>query len=700
MPEDRWLSCSEFAALVGITDRKARAALRRCHTGAAWRGQILQTLRITGKGGAGGLSYRVSLESLPPELQARHREGLGGAEAAATAPLGSVAALPAYAPPQAIHWNEGADARLASFQKVAGETLELTPERKQMIDAEAARLGISVSTYRASFKRYQDEGVAGAARKARSDQRKPRVALSREWGACAERMGIAAEEKAKIAEEALQRIKAEWRSGGPKQPWTQVQAKVMGWLVMRCKDAATATPDAVSDDELREDCLLPPALIRRSDLRKYQALAIAERDAGRASATQCGRIRCDWSHLKPMAKISADVHPSDTLVLREDGSTATARVVSWLDKPTGRLRMDPFLLEKGEGLKTCHVLESFAALCANPSWGLPTAIYTDNGSEYKSWSEQIEPLGKIKVDLYCGDGVRPGMTHARAYQPQSKAIEHVFAILERILADTPGHIGSNRMNKKCERQGKPLPPIPFAQFQEQLAVAVEFYNNREQPRSLTLKGKSPNQAFAEHLAAGWKSHTMTQEELVPYLCKPIGDGKAGTRVVQAGGKFSVGVPYYADALQSLGGGGHRVLVKRPLFGDQRRLLVYAADTLEFLCVADPEPTYRHDADGLAEAARREKEGKGALLKMKKDTDTLDQVASYRAVNAAYGQPPVGDASNVVLLAPKNRAIAEALKAPRARPAADDPDAVRIGSASNDELHAFIKSLLPPHLLRG
>ena len=549
-----------------------------------------------------------------------------------------------------------------------------------MIAAEAARLGLSVSRWRQLFKRYQNEGVAGAARKARSDQQKPRVALSRDWDACAERMGIAAGEKAKIADEALQRIKNEWRSGGPKQPWTQVRAKVMGWLVKRCKDAAAAMPDAVSDAELRKACTLALALIRRSDLRKYQAVAIAERDAGRANATQRGRIRRGWSHLKPMEMVSADVHPSDTLVLREDGSEATARVVAWVDRATGRLFVTAFLLEKGEGLKTSHVLESFAVMAVDPNWGVPTAIYADNGSEYKSWSELFEPLGKMKVTLYCDDGVRPGVTHAQAHQPQSKAIEHVFAILERILADMPGHIGSDRMNSKCERMGRRISPIPFAQFQEQLAVAVEFYNNKEQRRSLTLKGKSPNDAFREHLAAGWKSQTMTKEELVPYFCKPI-DKKKGTRILGDGGKFTVGgVLYYADELQTRGGAGYRVLLKRPMLGDQSRLLVYAADTLEFLCVADPEPTYRNDAEGLAEAARRGKAAKGALAEMKKDTEKLDQVASYRAVNEVYGAPPVGDAANIVLLDPEKRKVAQALKAPRARPAADDP----VTSASDSD----------------
>ena len=138
----------------------------------------------------------------------------------------------------------------------------------------------------------------------------------------------------------------------------------------------------------------------------------------------------------------------------------------------------------------------------------------------------------------------------------------------------PGHIGSNRMNKKCERQGKPIASITFAQFQEQLAEAVKFYNNREQPRSVTLKGKSPKEAFRAKIEASWQSHTMTKEELVPYFCKPI-DKKNGTRRVLDGGKFTVdGVTYYADELANLAALGVTVLIKRPMFGDQDRLLVF------------------------------------------------------------------------------------------------------------------------------
>lgn len=67
--------------------------------------------------------------------------------------------------------------------------------------------------------------------------------------------------------------------------------------------------------------------------------------------------------------------------------------------------------------------------------------------------------------------------------------------------------------------------------------------------------------------------------------------------------------------------------------------------------------------------------------------------SYRAANNAYGEPPVADALNVVPFDAEARKVAKALAAARARPAADYPADVLLGSATNDELNDFLKKLL-------
>lgn len=159
---DTWLSIATYAKLIGVTAQAARKRCRQRSSDRRGSGHGFTARSVSsGRGGRSGTRYEILLESLPPDLQARYRERLGGDEAAPTAPVGGAAALPTHVPPQAIHWEEGVhDARLASFQKVERKTLERTPERAQLIKAEAATLGLSESGYRQAFKRYQEEGVA------------------------------------------------------------------------------------------------------------------------------------------------------------------------------------------------------------------------------------------------------------------------------------------------------------------------------------------------------------------------------------------------------------------------------------------------------------------------------------------------------------------------------------------------------------
>jgi hypothetical protein len=53
-----WLTTAEFARLVGISDRKALAAIRRSFRfGKSWRGVTLSVRLAPGRGGPGGMRH-------------------------------------------------------------------------------------------------------------------------------------------------------------------------------------------------------------------------------------------------------------------------------------------------------------------------------------------------------------------------------------------------------------------------------------------------------------------------------------------------------------------------------------------------------------------------------------------------------------------------------------------------------------------
>lgn len=69
-----WLSALDLGGLTGISRQKAHRAIALGHTGIPWRGAILITRTIHGRGGRSGLQYQVRVDSLPIDLQRRFEE--------------------------------------------------------------------------------------------------------------------------------------------------------------------------------------------------------------------------------------------------------------------------------------------------------------------------------------------------------------------------------------------------------------------------------------------------------------------------------------------------------------------------------------------------------------------------------------------------------------------------------------------------
>ena len=95
------------------------------------------------------------------------------------------------------------------------------------------------------------------------------------------------------------------------------------------------------------------------------------------------RIKRMRGDLAPMQMVAGDVRHCDILILREDGSEATPKLVAFMDLATNRLFAHLFIVPKGEMIRREHVLGTMRAMFADPSWGVPIQFYFDNGGEFR-----------------------------------------------------------------------------------------------------------------------------------------------------------------------------------------------------------------------------------------------------------------------------------------------------------------------------
>lgn len=561
------------------------------------------------------MRYEVYTESLPLGLQSStHTELALGADTAAALvsppPVLNTPpeALPATIPPARLA-SASSDPlawKLALIQEARHAGPVGSSARAEAVRRLASGLTwpcgrrrgkpVSESAIRAWIREYEAGGTTALARKDRADAGRKRVTISKRWDAAADEAGIPADARHLILERVQEAVKREFKGGNS---WETVQLNVTPDLVRLSRTAGMDLPPR----PLMEVCKLPRDLIER--FRPYKAAHIYRKDAGRSAAIQTPRIHRDRSHLRPMEWVAGDVHHIDIAFQRADGSLCTIKAIAWLDLATNRAFVTPVLLRKGEAVRREHVLQSFAAMCLDPNWGVPGTLYLDNGSEYALLDEMTRDLlaltklvGQAPAIRSAGD-LTSGVRKSKPYNPQAKVIETTFAILEKqVLPQLPGHIGGNRMKKKTENQGRA--PVPFngtfADFTEALGQALHYYHRK--PQRGHLKGSTPNDRFAAFIAEGWQSVILRREEL------EIAFSKVETRSVRAGGEFSIGGTLYrADALLSLAGTG-RVTVRVPLFGERGYVYVFDDDD-RFLCAATEVPVYAFDDPAGAREQQRQ-----------------------------------------------------------------------------------------------
>lgn len=654
------LSTTEFAALADIDDRNARKAFKRCLDGKEWNGHALAVRKH-------GRAYEVSALSLPPELLAKWL----ATQPKSSAPVQEPVQLPATLENQHDKLTDPEKWSEATWKRALIEPALTYPARSRargsFIKDIAARehtkpcgkvVRIPERTLYQWIVRLESHDIGGLVRK-RRHEKGPRVLISKRWDA---ECPLPADSKISIKAAIETHIKSLWGNAAP--GWPDVARFGQTELMRLSHDAGW--PDANL-----ENCKLTRHFVEKFE--KWRLVHMKNKDATRLFDRHRSRVIRDSSVLQPMQMVVGDVHPVDILVTRPDGITATHRLIAWYDVATHRLFATLTLLDKGKGITRADVWASFAAMVG--AWGLPERLYLDNGSEYNGRKRRYGkgPLGGViegfnllssinlsmrefvgelwreftaeLVDIPHSDTpdqdqatavemLGSGVTRSQPYNAPGKiGIEGAFASLEKVMSQLMGYIGGNRMKKRTPKLGKETPAWgSAAEFEAAFTHALAFWHNKEQAGN--LKAKSPNQAYADALNAGWRAAEVDRGTLIYAMSETI------QRTVQTCG-VEIDKQWYENDVFSKGLRTQKVTLRYASWAPER--IVYAPN------FPDPEGATRidratvyHPLDvaGARDASARNGRLLNHISELKAEIVPLDMAAEMARDNAARPPAPV------------------------------------------------------------
>lgn len=331
------LSTTEFADLVGISERNARKALTRCLVGKEWNGHTLVVRK------RGSKAYEVHAPSLPPDLFAKWL---------ATQPKSSA---PVQEPDQLPATLENRHAKLAapeSIEEAKWKRALIEPAlayparsraRGSFIKDIAARehtkpggksVRIAERTLFQWLERYESHGLQGLVRQRPREE--ARALITKKWDA---ECPLPADSKSSIKAAIDTYIKSLWANANP--GWPDVARFGQSELMRLSHEAGW-------QDASLENCKLTRHFVEKFE--SWRLVHTSKKDAKRLFDQHRPRIIRDHSLLLPMQEVVGDVHPVDINVTRADGSTATPRLIAWYDVVTHRIFATLTLLDKDTGI--------------------------------------------------------------------------------------------------------------------------------------------------------------------------------------------------------------------------------------------------------------------------------------------------------------------------------------------------------------
>lgn len=532
---------------------------------------------------------------------------------------------------------------------------------------------------------YETHGLCGLETRRRADRKSKRVTISELFDRDS---GFAAEKLAEIDSALTLCIKS--RYAGELKP----SRRLIAWDASRkLAEWARAAGFGGTDDELKRICSVPEHYVRRH--RHFNVLAIKRKDAKQHADNQVIRVIRTRGALPPMAFVSGDWKHHDVLLHREDGSEVTAKLVCFLDLGTNRVFYDVEIPPPGRAVRQEHVIRAFIKMTRDQEWGMPALVQLDHGGEYKKLDRIEDALrlaGGIHADnvrrLYSADQpelaefvagelekIERAIRRARPYNAAAKPIEGIFGVLELwVFSRLPGWIGGDRMRKKTQMVGREPEAFPgtAAQFMAALKIAFDYYHAL--PQRGSLKGKSPREAFAAAVAAGWQRVDVSADALHEVFSDvvPCTVRQGSVKIRGLDGR------HWAPEIASYPA-GTRLTAFVPIAGDRKRIAVRDGHD-EFVCFVEPVPQFHIlDHSGAGWSGKAIKAQNEVLSRMLAETAPLDPIADMREATAALPQTPAAASGGHIFVDSKAVEVARkrrALPAPAASKLAVNPEVER------------------------
>ncbi|WP_159585853.1 Mu transposase C-terminal domain-containing protein [Chelativorans xinjiangense] len=564
-----------------------------------WRGHALEVREVKGRRGASGKNYLVKVSSLPPYLQER----LKALQTPVEAPSKMV--LPdSRSAREHVWWKtllepalqhpKGSKERRTALEEIAA---------RQHFDWRGKSITLSVRALQRRAAKHEDGVKLG--RHGRSDKGRRRVYVSRSWDKAVPVDGAT---KAKIAEDLKQEIRGLFKGGAK---WGIASMLARRFLVTATSSYGYRPADPA---ELERICAIPKLML--SAELHYRKVHQFKRDR-KAYEDSRPRISRTIDGLRPMEIVVADVHPVDILLTRRDGTTATARLLGFLDWATWRVWCELVFIEGRGGVRNVDLIEAFGAMVEDPAFGLPENLYIDNGKEYL-FASFLDDAMRLNVPCFSSpERSRSTIIKAKPYNAAAKVIESFFKNFEaRFLSTLPGWIGGDRMNKKQETVGRTAAPLgTFEDFVPAFYGLLRAYEHTAQGKDSKLKGQSPAMLFKAHVDAGWAATVMSRDEMRAACAH------TETRTVSQG-RISVGnVMWSCPALWDYP--HDRVQVRVPAYHEPAELLLLDLNG-ERLGIATPDRAFHPlDQRGAREADGRSKARRSMVRKLDKSAPTID-----------------------------------------------------------------------------
>jgi len=490
------LSSSEFATVLGMSDRAARKAF----LSGTWCGLALPVVQVPAqRGGASGKVWALAVDRCPAELKTK----LGAVEGPVKAPVEAPVQRALKAEVAPWQWDEQAD-RLRIIAPIL-DTPKRSAERAEAYRTVAAQVHLfrgipcrfSEKALRDWVLRHETQGPAALVTAPRSDRGVARVLITREWDAG---IDLPMDRRAGIAERVAREARSMVFNDGTS---VREALRLAGDVLCRlCLEAGSGLPVPV----VRGLCKLNTKWASRIDLDRYRMGYLARKDHKRYQDKAVGRANLALADT-PMSLLQGDVHYAD-IAVADGPEPIRLRLIAWLDMSSLFLWVTPVLLSKGQGIVQADVAESLAHVTMSAHGGIPEHFYLDNGGEYSALAEAMGRLSWLARDQF-------GLTLAKPYSPTSKgSIEGLFNVLEQVFKGLPGWIGGRRDNKKTANKGKVVAPYAkgLAQLVADIHACVAIYNSRPQGPGSRLAGLSPKEALEMKIAAtGFVARVPSEE---------------------------------------------------------------------------------------------------------------------------------------------------------------------------------------------